>query len=146
MATLIEQLTEYKATIDTLSAKAVMADSLTEKLTALEAEHSALITEKETLTTDKEALAKDNGILIVEVASLKETIAKMEEDRKTADAKALEIVGSLGLSQLPVVDVAKIEKVSAEAIRQKYLSIEDSVEKGRFFAENRNAIVNGYLE
>ena len=146
MANLVEQLTEYKATIDSLSAKAVLSDSLTEQLTAVEAERSALLTEKETLLADKETLATENGTLISEVASLKETIAKMEEDRKTADAKALEIVGSLGLSALPVVDIPKIEKVSADVIRQKYMSIEDPVEKGKFYAENRFAILNGYLE
>lgn len=143
---LVEQLTEYKATIDSLTAKAVLTDSLTEKLTALEADHSALLTEKESLVAEKEKLAVDNGALISEVASLKETIEKMDADRKTSEAKALEIVGSLGLSALPVVDVAKIEKVSAAAIQEKYLSISDPNEKGRFFAENRSAILHGYLE
>ena len=146
MANLIDQLETYKATIDSLTAKAVMTDSLTEKLTALEADHSALLTEKESLVSEKEKLAVDNGALMSEVATLKETIATMDSDRKSADAKALEIVGSLGLSALPVVDVAKIEKVSAAAIQEKYMSISDPNEKGKFFAENRFAILHGYLE
>jgi hypothetical protein len=143
---LVEQLSEYKSTIDSLSAKAVLSDRLNEKLTALEADHSALLAQKETLVADKEKLAVANGQLIGEVASLKETIAKMDEDRKTADAKALEIVGSLGLSALPVVDIPKIEKASAKAIQDKYLSIEDPVEKGHYFNANRSAILTGYVE
>lgn len=140
---LTEQIKEYKEKVEALATKAALADQLQEQLNTLTEEKSAAdiaLTEK--IASFNEELKKA-AELSDEVANLKAEIERMNAEKKAADEKALEIVAGLGLNQIPVVTITNTEKPSAEQIRAKYLAISDSVEKAKFYAENRSAILNG---
>lgn len=139
------QIEEYKAKIEALASKAALADSLQEKLSALEVEKesfNASIVEKdsliESLNTEKDADKQA-------IAELTAKIEGMEAEKKASDEKALEIVASLGLTNIPVITVIETDKPSADQIRQKYLAISDSIERAKFYAENKEVILNGTL-
>lgn len=140
---IIDTLAEYKGKIEALAGKAAQAETA--------------LADLETLKTDKDAMAEvlvakeselneqteKANLLAAEVETLKAEIAKREEDKKASDEKALEIVAALGLKEIPVITVTESTKPTAEQIREKYLAISDPVEKGKFFNEHRNVILNG---
>jgi len=141
-----EQLNEYKLKIEALAGKAAQAEDLLAKVAEFEAGKLALeasLTEKDAALI---AMNEKATALEAEVATLKAEIAKREEDKKASDEKAMEIVASLGLKEIPVITITETEKPSADAIRQKYMAISDPMEKGKFFNENRNAILNGVID
>jgi predicted ribonuclease YlaK len=143
---IIQELKEYKSKVEALAAKAAEADSALEQVESLQTEKTAL-TDAIVL---KETALNDAAVKIAEleasVADLNAEIIKRDEEKKASDEKALEIVANLGLKDIPVITVTSTAKPTAEQIRSQYLAITDPLEKGRFFAENRNTILNGVVE
>jgi len=143
---ILAQLTEYKTKFEALAGKAAQAERFEEEATKILEEKNILaasLVEKDAalLAINEKATA-----LEAEVATLKAEIEKRDADKKASDEKALEIVASLGLKEIPVITVTSTDKPTAESIREKYLAISDPMEKGKFFNENRKAILNGVVE
>lgn len=142
---LISQLTEYKEKVEALAAKAALSDSLAIKASKEEEKNNELSKQIQEKEDELEALKKRLEELEEEKEEIKKSLVSAEEEKQEANAKALEIVASLGLKNIPVITVTETEKPTAESIRAKYLAISDSAEKGKYFAENREAILNGHI-
>jgi predicted nuclease with TOPRIM domain len=143
---IVEQLNEYKARIESLASLAGLSEELKTKVSELETEKQGLeasLSEKEALAS---ALTEKVSQLETELTALKADIEKREAEKKASDAKALEIVASLGLKEIPVIKITETDKPTAESIRAKYMAITDPTEKGKFFSENRKAILDGVVE
>lgn len=143
---ILTTLNEYKSKIESLAGKAAQFEDLNTQF-------AALASEKETLAntlTEKEGVILSLGEKVTalesEVVSLKADIDNREASKKASDERAMEIVASLGLKEIPILTITETDKPSADAIRQKYMAISDPVEKGKYFNENRNAILNGVLD
>ena len=144
----IAQLQAAEALAVTYKAEAALAEGLKTQVAELLVEKESLATslsEKEaliaTLTFDKEALSTEKETLAQHVASL-------ETEKKATEEQALEIVARLGHKAPVEVDVEKSERPSAEAVRAKYMELQskDPIEASHYFSENRNTILNGYIE
>ncbi len=143
---IIETINEYKSKIEALAGKAAQAETALASLDSITSEKEALTV---ALVAKETALQEANEKTVTlenEVNALKADIEKRENDKKASDEKALEIVASLGLQNIPVITITESSKPTAESIQAKYLAISDSIEKGKFFAENKNAILNGIIE
>ena len=144
---LLQQLTSLRDQVSALSAERDTLAALPAQIATLTGERdslSASLSEKEgllaTITGEKEALLAERDTLAQHVATL-------EAEKKAASDEALEIVAGLGLKAPVAVDVQQAERPSAEQVRQKYMELQASSpgEAARFFSENRQTILNGYL-
>lgn len=143
---ILTQLAEYKTKIEALAGKAAQAETLLAEMESLKAEHETIKADFEAGKVAATLLNEKVTALESENETLKAEISKREEDKKASDEKALEIVASLGLKEIPVITITESNKPTAESIRAKYMAISDPTEKGKFFNENRNAILNGIIE
>ena len=143
---IVSQIAEYKIKLEALASKAALGEELTVKVEALETEKNTLTASVEEKDAALIALSEKATALETEVAALKADIESREASKLASDEKALEIVASLGLQNIPVITVTESSKPTATNIREKYLAISDPTEKGVFFNENRNAILNGIIE
>lgn len=143
---IIQQLSEYKAKIESLAALAGQAETAMADLNALTIEKESIAAALVLKESELQAANEKATALESEVATLKSEIETRENEKKASDEKALEIVASLGLKEIPVITITSTDKPTAESIRDKYLAISDPTEKGKFFNENRNAILNGIVD
>lgn len=142
---IVSQLSEYKASIEALSGKAAQADIALAEVETLKAEKeslSAALVAKETAYSEE---AGKVASLEAEIVALKADVDQREADKKACDEKALEIVASLGLKEIPVITITESDKPSAESIRAKYASLSGR-EQAVFYAENKKALISGVVE
>lgn len=142
---IIAQLTEYKTKIETLAGKAAQAENAIAEVESLKAEKESFagaLVAKETAL--QEATDKVTA-LEAEVIALKADIDAREANKKASDERALEIVASLGLKEIPVITITETDKPTAESIRNKYLSLTGK-EKAVFFKENQKALISGIVD
>lgn len=134
------KIAEQSAALALSAEQAALVPSLVadkEALTTAVAEQTALV---ETLTAAKAALEADKEALALQVAT-------MQAEAQAAEEKALELVANVGLKAPLKVEAPGEEKQTAEAIRAKYMELQASspAEAGRYFAEHRSTILNGFV-
>jgi len=134
---------EYKGQVEALAKQAAEVPSLREKIAAFEAEKLNLTNDLETLKASLVSSETEKETFKAQLAEAQTKITAMQAEAASTDEKALELIAGLGIIKAPEVEPEQ-EGDSAEAIRSKYLAISDPVEKGKFYEQNKEIIMNGF--
>lgn len=143
---LTEQLKELQAKATELAEQAALVPGLQQQLADLHAEKesaSNIFTEKDVTIA---ILIEERDALTTEKATLAKAVAALEAEKKATSEQALEIVAGLGLKAPVKVAAQGAEVATAEQVRAKYAELQATspAEAGRYFAENRETILNGF--
>lgn len=142
---LLKSLEDSKAQIASLSEKAALHDALATKAAEQAEEITKLnghINTQATLIEEK-TKAVDESLSTIE--ALKAEIVALKDNQKAADEVALDIVASLGMKEAPKVEAVTTAK-TAEDLRKEFMAMTDPNEKGKFYAEHKNALLNGFID
>jgi predicted nuclease with TOPRIM domain len=142
---ILSQVEEYRSKIESLAGIAAQAETALAELETIKGEKEALTLAVDKVSSENAELKEKILQLEGENEGLKADISKREEDKKASDEKALEIVASLGLKEIPVITITESNKPTAESIRAKYASLEGK-EKAIFFKENQKALISGIVD
>lgn len=138
-----EMVDDYRKQVEALALQAAELPSLKEKLSALEIERTQLSNDLTSVKASLKATEDDRETIKAALEEANGKVAILEAEKKTSEDKALELLAGLGIATAPSIE-AESEQMSAEAIRKKYLAITDPVEKGKFYAEHKDTILNGF--
>lgn len=141
---ILAQLTEYKEKFESLQAQATQGNEALAIVAGLQEEKeklSAELVEKDGILA---AIGTKQAEVLAENESLKATIQAMQAEKMDSEAKAMEIVASIGMKEMPVIaspEAQESKPMSRNEALEAFSKITDTKAKGEFYKANQALLI-----